>query len=69
MNQDAIEKNYYESLMAGHYIDVRYSDKEWKMAKIIERDKRYAVIVFDATNNKEEVISYLFSKFYCKASK
>ena len=69
MNQDVIEKNYYESLMAGHYIDVRYSDQEWKMAKIIERDKRYAVIVFDATNNKEEVISYQFSKFYCKVSK
>ncbi len=52
MNQDLIEKNYFESLMAGHYIDVRYTDQEWKIAKIVERDKRYAVIIFDATNNK-----------------
>lgn len=69
MNQDLIEKNYYESLMVGHYIDVRYSEHEWKIAKITERDKRYAVVAFDGTNIKDEVFDTLFSKFYCKASK
>ena len=53
MNQDAIEKNYYESIMAGHYIDLRYAENEWKIAKIIERDKRYAVVALDAINTKE----------------
>lgn len=53
MNQDLIEKNYYESLMVGHYIDVRYSEHEWKIAKISERDKRYAVVVFDGTNTRD----------------
>lgn len=56
MNQDAIEKNYYESIMVGHYIDVRYAENDWKIAKIIERDKRYALVSFDATNTKEEVL-------------
>ena len=56
MSQDAIEKNYYESIMAGHYIDVRYAENDWRMAKVIERDKRYGVIIFDGVNTKEEVL-------------
>lgn len=56
MSQESIEKNYFDSLIAGHYIDVKYSDQEWKIAKIIERDKRYALVAFDAINAKEEVL-------------
>jgi len=52
MNQDLIEKNYYEQLMVGHYIDVKYSDHEWKIAKILEKDKRYALVQFEAINTK-----------------
>lgn len=52
MNQEAIEKGYFETLTAGHYIDVRYSDKEWKIARIIDRDKRYATIAYDGVNTK-----------------
>jgi hypothetical protein len=30
MNQDLIEKNYYEQLIVGHYIDAKYSEQEWE---------------------------------------
>lgn len=62
MNQDLIEKNYYEQLMVGHYVDVRYSEHEWKIAKIIDKDKRYAVVSFEGINSKEEVFLDKHSK-------
>ena len=35
MNHDIIEKTYFEQLMVGHYIDAKYSEHEWKLAKIV----------------------------------
>jgi tRNA U34 2-thiouridine synthase MnmA/TrmU len=52
MNQDLIEKNYYEQLIVGHYIDAKYSEQEWKMGKLIDKDKKYAVISFEGINSK-----------------
>jgi hypothetical protein len=69
MSQDIIEKNYYESLMAGHYFDVRVGDSEWKLAKIVDREKRYAVVIYDGVNSREEVISLAFSKSCFTAGK
>jgi len=36
--------------MVGHYLDVRNSENEWKLAKIMERDKKYVLIAYDGTN-------------------
>lgn len=42
--------------MAGHYFDVRVGDSEWKLAKIVDRDKRYAVVIYDGVNSREEQV-------------
>ena len=55
--------------MAGHYFDVRVGDSEWKLAKIVDRDKRYAVVIYDGVNSREEVISLAFSKSCFTAGK
>jgi len=39
--------------MVGHYIDVKYSEHEWKIGKIIEKDKRYAVVTLEGINYKD----------------
>lgn len=38
--------------MAGHYLDVRVGDSEWKLARIADRDKRYAFVVYDGVNSR-----------------
>lgn len=38
--------------MVGNYIDVKYTENEWKVARVIERDKRYALVAFDGINTK-----------------
>jgi hypothetical protein len=48
--------------MAGHFFDVRVGDSEWKLAKIVDRDKRYAFVHYDGVNSREEVAGLTFSK-------
>lgn len=62
MNQDLIEKNYYEQLMVGQYLEAKYSEQEWKICKLIDKDKKYAVVSFEGINTKEEVALKSFSK-------
>ena len=38
--------------MTGHYFDVRVGDSEWKLAKIADRDKRYAFVTYDGVNSR-----------------
>ena len=52
MNQEAIEKSYYEQLMPGHYLDVRISEAEWKLAKIKDKDNRYISISYDGIEHR-----------------
>jgi tRNA U34 2-thiouridine synthase MnmA/TrmU len=69
MNPDLAEKNYYEQLMVGHYLDVKYSEQEWKIARITEKDKRYAVVVYEGINYRDEVSPSTRSKSICKATR
>ena len=45
--QENIEKYFFQQLQPGDYIDARYSEKEWKLAKIIDKENRYLTIMFD----------------------
>lgn len=39
--------------MVGQYLDVRFSEHEWKIAKLVEKDKRYALVAFEGINYRE----------------
>ena len=53
MSVDALEKAYYDQLIPGQYLDVKYSEYDWKIAKIVDRDRRYASVLFDGFNCRE----------------
>ena len=36
-NQDGIEKAFFEQIKAGDYVDARYGDDDWKVAKVVDR--------------------------------
>jgi hypothetical protein len=50
MNQqssESIEKNYFQYLQPGEYIDFRSSENEWKLAKVIQRENKRLTIMCD----------------------
>lgn len=36
-NQENLEKAFFEQLKIGDYVDSRYGDDDWKLAKVIEK--------------------------------
>lgn len=54
--------------MVGHYLDVRNSENEWKLARIVERDKKYVLVAYDGIN-RTEVITIPLSKSTSEISK
>lgn len=36
-SQDSIEKAFFEQIKPGDYVDARFSDEDWKVAKVIDR--------------------------------
>jgi hypothetical protein len=37
--------------MPGHYLDVRFDETNWKIAKVVDKDKRYLYVSFDGYHN------------------
>ena len=50
--------------MPGHYIDVQTVDSEWKIARVVDKDKRYMYVKYDGWLNKEDVIYYFTKQFF-----
>lgn len=46
-NQDMLEKGFFEQLHPGDFVDVKNSDSEWKLAKVIDKDNKYLSVMFD----------------------
>lgn len=36
-SQENIEKQFFQQLRPGDYIDAKYADDDWKLAKVIDR--------------------------------
>ena len=36
-NQDAMEKAFFDQIKPGDYVDARFSDDDWKVAKVVDR--------------------------------
>lgn len=36
-NQDNAEKSFFQQLKPGDFVDARYGDDDWKVAKVIDR--------------------------------
>lgn len=36
-NQQNIEKSFFQQLKPGDYIDARFGDDDWKLAKVIDK--------------------------------
>ena len=47
LNQDNVEKMFFDQIRSGDYIDARNSDNEWKLAKVIDRDNKHLAILYD----------------------
>lgn len=56
--QDNIEKVFFEQVKPGDYIDARYADDDWKLAKVIDRDNKYISIIFDGCPPNNDVLSH-----------
>ena len=54
-SQDNAEKLFFEQLRPGDFLDARYSDNEWKLANVIDRDQKYCVIIYDGYPPNSEV--------------
>ena len=39
--------------MPGNYFDVQTSQSEWRLAKVVDKDKRYIYAIFDGDSAKE----------------
>lgn len=37
ITQDSLEKNFFEQLKSGDYVDVKHIEGEWKLAKVIDK--------------------------------
>jgi hypothetical protein len=47
INKESAEKKYMELVMPGHYIDVQSNELEWKIARVVEKDKRCFFVSYD----------------------
>jgi hypothetical protein len=46
-SQDNLEKYFFAQLQPGDFIDAKYTEKEWKLAKVIDKEHKYLTIMFD----------------------
>ena len=35
--QESVEKHFFQQIQPGDFIDARYTEKEWKLAKVIDK--------------------------------
>lgn len=62
MSQDNVEKVFFEQLKPGDFIDARYAENDWKLAKVIDREQKFLTIIFDGYPPTSEVSTRLLSK-------
>lgn len=47
-SQEALERNFFEQVKSGDYVDVKHQQQgEWKLAKVIDKENKYMSIIFD----------------------
>ena len=56
LNQDNVEKMFFDQIRSGDYVDARNSDNEWKLAKVIDRDNKHLAIIYDGCPPSTDVI-------------
>ena len=49
LNQDNVEKMFYEQLKTGDYVDARFNENDWRLAKVIDRDNKCLSVTFDGS--------------------
>lgn len=46
-SQENIEKSFFSQLQSGDYVDAKYENDEWKLAKVIGKEHKYLNLLYD----------------------
>lgn len=55
-SQDMLQKSFFDQLRPGDFIDVKNTQGNWKLAKVIDKDNKYLSVIFDGYALDNEVI-------------
>lgn len=51
---DQLQKKYFEELPKGYFVDVKVSENEWKVGRVMEKDNKYMVVSYDDSSATKE---------------